>query len=146
MKEYWKIRVSFPVVNVPEYLHTWWFKSEWYIKKDKEELFKISPHLSYVNELLLDEKTIWKIWNYKWVFHLSNIVEVYTPDIGSNPWESLIWETELMNTIMFETFFEKEKIIENELIEFCEKILDNHPYETPIIEIIDNNWIRIFGV
>ena len=145
MKEYWKIRIWFPVIEIPEYLHNWGFKSEWFIKKDKEILFKISPHLSLIHELLLEEKNIWRIWNYKWVFHLSNLVEGYTPDIWSNPWEWVIWETELMNTVMFETFFEIIKVEENELLNFIKKISEIHPYETPVIEIYDKKWLRIFS-
>lgn len=137
MKEYWKIKTSFPIVIPADYLLNGWYEDQWYIMLDVKEIFKISEDFKKVHDLLIKSDPIARIWNYKWVYKLYTWVEWYTPDNWSNPWPWIIWVEELMKIIIFETYFDLEKVSKEQLNNFLKDLLDIHPWETPVIEVIE---------
>ena len=145
MKEYWKIKAYFPVIELPEDMLVWSFKDRWYILKNKDDVLKSSPVLNDAYELLLECDPIWRMWTYKWVFNLTEWLECFTVDEWSNAPKWKIWETPFVNVFIFETYFDFNETTNEQLENFTKKLAELHPYEVPVIEIIDKKWIRMFN-
>lgn len=132
---YTKIFTTFPIVQDAACFVNGGITAQDVRMLEAKELFVLSPWLEKAYTLLQTSDPVGRVGKYTAVYQLGLAVEGYTPGEGSDPGVGVIGESEIVKTITFLTYVDKEIVSEEKLHKFLGELCELHPYEHPVIEV-----------
>ncbi len=146
MIQYGRIKTSFPLIEKPAAFIQGGHIEQGFIMLHKEKIVELCPYIQQASQILSNSEPIGRVGNYRNVYYLELGLEIYTPDNGSNPGKGFIGVEELMQVLIFTTYYEQSSPgVEHAINRFVDNIIDIHPWEHPIINVSDGSSTWLYG-